>query len=180
MHAPTDLRLFAPEDLEWLVARHATLYRESDGFDDSFATLVREILEGFVAHHDPARERGWIAEAPDGRLGSIFCVAAEEPDTAKLRLFFLEPRARGQGLGRHMLDTCLGFAAARGYRRMTLGTHESHAAACRLYARTGFVLADSRPVVSFGRNLVEQHWRIDLPATGISPVRPLALRGGDG
>jgi len=41
-------------------------------------------------------------------------------------------------------------------------THESHLAACALYARTGWTLTDSKPVRSFGRDLVEQTWRIRL------------------
>jgi len=49
-----------------------------------------------------------------------------------------------------------------GYTDMQLWTHESHLAACALYARTGWTLTDSKPVRSFGRDLVEQTWRIRL------------------
>ncbi len=81
---------------------------------------------------------------------------------AKLRLFLLEPEARGRGLGQRLLDACLGFARAAGYRRLELWTHESHRAACALYARNGFRLVGSRPVRSFGQDLVEQTWEIPL------------------
>ena len=85
-----------------------------------------------------------------------------DDETAKLRLFLLEPEARGVGLGRRLLATCTGFARAAGYRRMTLWTHESHRAACRLYAADGFTCVESRPVRSFGHDLVEQVWTRDL------------------
>lgn len=52
------------------------------------------------------------------------------------------------------------FAQAQGYRGMTLWTHESHRAAGALYARTGWTLVSSKPVTSFGQDLVEQHWTI--------------------
>jgi GNAT superfamily N-acetyltransferase len=145
-------------DAGWLIQRHAERYAVDEGFDATFEPLVARILADFLEHHDPARERGWIARAGDWRLGSIFCVEGPDPDTAKLRLFYLEPEARGLGLGHLLLTACLDFARAAGYRRMTLWTHESHRAACALYARHGFACVRSEPVHSFGVDLVEQEW----------------------
>jgi GNAT superfamily N-acetyltransferase len=149
-------------DAGWLIEQHALLYARDEGFDGSFEALVAEILAAFLRDHDPATERGWIAEAGGRRLGSIFCVQSGEPGVAKLRLFLLLPEARGRGLGQRLLDECLGFAQAAGYRRLKLWTHESHRAACALYARNGFVRTASFPVHSFGRDLVEQSWEIGL------------------
>ncbi|MEO0938528.1 MAG: GNAT family N-acetyltransferase [Pseudomonadota bacterium] len=153
------IRSFDADDLDWLVERHGTLYAAEEGFDDSFGPLVRSILEDFVAGNDPARERGWIAEDGAQRFGSIFCVQGPE-DLAKLRLFLLVPEARGRGLGLRLLQTCLGFARQAGYAGLTLWTHESHRAACALYARSGFALERSEPVHAFGQNLVEQTWTL--------------------
>lgn len=155
------IRPFRPEDAAWLVERHGTLYARDAGFDATFAPLVAEILDDFVTGHDPRCEAGWIAEAGDVRLGSVFCVRLDET-TAKLRLFLLVPEARGQGLGQRLLETCMGYARERGYRSMQLSTHESHRAACALYARNGWRLVTSRPVHSFGCDLVEQSWEIAL------------------
>lgn len=155
------LRPFAPADAPWLVDRHQTLYARDEGFDDSFGPLVAGILDAFITGHDPLRECGWIAEENGARLGSIFCVDAGGC-TAKLRLFLLDPQARGKGLGKRLLRTCMGFARQAGYRDMVLWTHESHRAACALYAATGWQLTESVPVRSFGVDLVEQSWRIDL------------------
>jgi DNA-binding MarR family transcriptional regulator/GNAT superfamily N-acetyltransferase len=155
------LRDLAPGDAGWIVERHAALYARDEGYDATFEALVAEILAAFLRAHDPARERGWIAEGGAMRLGSIFCMR-EDDDTARLRLFFLERAARGQGLGRRMLDTCLAFATDAGYRRLTLWTHESHRAARALYAARGFTLTDSRPACSFGQTVVEETWSIPL------------------
>ncbi|WP_147106496.1 GNAT family N-acetyltransferase [Tateyamaria sp. syn59] len=151
------LRPFVAADTDWLVAQHGDLYAREAGFDDSFGPLVRSILEAFNAGHDPSCERGWIAEAGGMRLGSIFCVR-HDPVTAKLRLFLLVPEARGKGVGRMLLDRCMQFARDAGYEGMSLWTHESHAAACALYARTGWQMVASKPVHSFGQDLVEQTW----------------------
>lgn len=155
------IRPFSPDDTDWLVDHHATLYARDEGFDGTFGPLVAGILADFVAGHDPEREAGWIAEQAGKRVGSIFCVAGS-PGSAKLRLFLITPEARGQGLGHRLLDTCMSFARDAGYGRMELWTHESHRAACALYARYGWRLVDSHPVRSFGVDLIEQAWEIDL------------------
>jgi GNAT superfamily N-acetyltransferase len=103
-----------PGDAGWLIMRHAELYAADEGFDATFEPLVARILADFLEGHDPTCERGWIARAGDARLGSIFCVKGEAPGSAKLRLFLLEPEARGLGLGRRLLEACLGFRARRG------------------------------------------------------------------
>lgn len=163
------LRQFRPDDADWVTRNHAELYAREEGFDDTFGPLVAGILADFIATHHPARERGWIAEEHGQRLGCIFCVRPEAevapdvaPQVAKLRLFLVHPEARGKGLGHHLLTTCLGFARDTGATRMTLWTHESHRAACALYARHGFTCTRAKPVHSFGVDLVEQAWEIAL------------------
>jgi len=151
------LRPFQSDDVPWLVDAHATHYARNDGFDDTFGPLVNTILTDFVASHDPDVERGWIAEVAGERAGSIFCVRLNAT-TAKLRLFYLSPRLRGQGAGKVLLRTCCAFARDVGYDQMTLWTHESHRAAGHLYKTHGFDLVDARPVHSFGQDLIEQTW----------------------
>ncbi|MEL7164108.1 MAG: GNAT family N-acetyltransferase [Pseudomonadota bacterium] len=151
------LRPYSRTDRDWLVSQHAQLYAEAEGFDDTFGPLVHRILDAFDQNHDLACEAGWIAQQGMQRLGSIFCVRADAC-TAKLRLFLTLPQARGQGLGQRLLSTCMHYARDRDYAGMELWTHASHAAACALYARNGWVCAGSKPVRSFGVDLVEQRW----------------------
>lgn len=153
MSEAVTLRVYEPGDREWLVDLHGRHYAEAEGFDASFAPLVKRVLGDFETGHDPECERGWIAMRGAVRLGSIFCVRLDG-QTAQLRLFLLAPEARGIGLGRRMLETCTGFARASGYVRMRLWTHESHAAACALYRKTGWTCTASKPVHSFGVDLV--------------------------
>lgn len=175
---PVEIRDLAPGDAGWLIERHAVLYARDEGFDARFEALVAEILAGFIRNRDAERERAFIAWSGGRRLGSVFCVR-QSGEVAKLRLFLLEPEARGRGLGRHLLRLCLDWAAARGYRRMVLWTHESHEAACALYARAGFTLTESQATRSFGQEVVEQTWEIALPAPGdTSPDAMSAPRDG--
>jgi GNAT superfamily N-acetyltransferase len=152
-----EFRPFMPEDAGWLVDRHGALYARDEGFDARFPALVREIVDGFLTAHDPAREAGWILWQGDRRQGSVF-VVEEAPGVSKLRLVLLEPEARGQGLGQRLLDQAMGFARGAGYRTMRLWTHESHRAAGRLYARNGFRLVGQEARQSFGQPVVAQFW----------------------
>ncbi len=159
----TDIELipYSASDHAWLVEQHQTLYQQSEGFDDSFGPLVDGILSDFEQGADLTCEQGWIARRGAQRLGSIFCVKLDE-DTAKLRLFLTAAEARGTGLGKRLLAQCMSFAKAKGYKRMTLWTHESHLAACALYARAGWRCVSSKAVQSFGVSLIEQQWEIAL------------------
>lgn len=148
-------------DLGHLASRHGVLYAKECGFDQSFELLVTEILLDFWRGHDSDKERAWIAAHDDQILGSIFCVRIDDA-TAKLRLFHLEPDARGLGLGQRMLETCINFARDAGYLRLALWTHESHEAACALYRKNGFTMLSATPVHNFGQDLIEQAWQIDL------------------
>lgn len=147
-----------PGDAGWLIQQHAELYARDEGFDANFEPLVARILADFLETHDPGCERGWIARRGEQRLGSIFCVKGPEPGQAKLRLFLLRPEARGLGLGQRLLEACMEFAREARYRQMVLWTHESHRAACALYEKNGFTCTMSKPVHSFGVDLVEQEW----------------------
>lgn len=156
-----EIRRFKATDRDWLVAAHGIHYAQAEGFDDSFAVLVAEIIDGFIATHDPMHEAGFVAWQGAERIGCIFCVRLT-PQDAKLRLFLITDGARGKGLGRSLLNTCMTFARDQGYARMQLWTHESHRAAGALYAKTGWRLMWSKPVMSFGQPLIEQHWEIAL------------------
>ena len=89
-----EIRLFTPDDRDWVVAAHADIYAREAGFDESFGVLVGEIVDAFIAEYDPDCEQGWIAWDGDVRLGSIFCVRVDA-QTAKLRLFQLSAAAWG-------------------------------------------------------------------------------------
>lgn len=161
MQQEVTLRALRQGDVDWLTRAHGRLYARDEGFDASFETLVGQVLADFLRDMDPAWEAGFVAQRGGARLGSILC-AREDATTARLRLFLLLPEARGRGLGRWMLGRCTGFAREAGYSRMVLATHRSHAAACALYASTGWRLLDSRPVTSFGVELEEMRWEVDL------------------
>jgi GNAT superfamily N-acetyltransferase len=154
-------RDLVPGDAGWVAMRHGALYHRDEGFGIRFEALVLGLLAEFIETRGP-QERAWIAvDARGRRLGCVFCTRPS-PEEAKLRMFLVEPEARGTGLGPALLEAVVEHAKATGAARLVLWTHESHRAAGRLYARRGFQLIDQRPVVAWGQPTAEQNWVLDL------------------
>ncbi|MFI6071313.1 GNAT family N-acetyltransferase [Actinoplanes sp. NPDC051343] len=151
-----------PGDLGWVIQAHGELYAAEYGFDARFEALVAQIVAGYAAGHDPKRENAWIAEVDGQRAGCVFCVDAEEDDTAILRVLLVTPAARGLGLGGALVDTCLAFARRAGYRRMRLWTTDPLVAARHIYLSRGFELTGSAPHDGFGVPVVGQTYVADL------------------
>jgi DNA-binding MarR family transcriptional regulator/GNAT superfamily N-acetyltransferase len=151
-----------PGDLGWIIHRQAVLYAQEYGWTQDYEALAARILADFVQTFDPAREAAWIAEL-DGRVvGSIFLVRGDAPDVGRLRLLYVEPDVRGQGLGALLVRACVERARAVGCRRLELWTNSILVAARRIYQRAGFVLVDETAHHSFGHDLVGQTWALDL------------------
>jgi DNA-binding MarR family transcriptional regulator/GNAT superfamily N-acetyltransferase len=162
-HQPGEvtLRGLGPGDLGWVVQRHGALYWDEYRWDESFEALVARIVADYAAEKDPDRESAWIAEVDGARAGCIFCCKRDD-DTAQLRILLVEPWARGQGVGRRLVDECLGFARQAGYSKMVLWTNDVLVSARRIYETVGFKLAEEEHHHSFGHDLVGQYWELVL------------------
>ena len=158
---PYLLRPPQPGDMGWVVHRQAVLYAQEYGFDEDFEALIAEIVAKFIQDLKPRQERCWLAEIDGIVVGSVFLVRKSD-ELAQLRLLYVEPTARGLGIGQRLVEECIRFAKHARYRRMTLWTNDILAAARRIYQRAGFKLLEEEPHHSFGRDLVGQNWELVL------------------
>jgi len=159
---PYILRPHRPGDFGWVISRHAALYAEEYGWDETFEGMVAEVAAQFIRSFDARRERCWIAEREGAIVGSVFLVKGSEDGTAKLRMLYVEPAARGLGIGARLVEECRLFARTAGYRRIELWTNSILTSARRIYEAAGYRLVKSEPHTSFGHDLVGETWQLDL------------------
>lgn len=155
------LRAPRPGDIGWIIHRQEVLYHREYGWNEDFEALIAGILSRFMTEFDPAMEKCWIAERGGEIAGSVF-VVKKTKTVAQLRLLYVEPDARGLGIGRRLVNECVTFARRKGYRRITLWTNDVLVSARRIYEAAGFRLVNEEKHCSFGRNLVGQNWELKL------------------
>jgi DNA-binding MarR family transcriptional regulator/N-acetylglutamate synthase-like GNAT family acetyltransferase len=158
---PYVLRSHRPGDMGWIIHRHGALYAQEYGWDETFEALVAEIAAKFIRNLDPKCERCWIAEREGEIVGSVFLVQKSKT-VGQLRLMYVEPKARGLGIGSRLVEECLQFARQVGYRKVVLWTNSVLLAARHIYEKAGFRLIHSEPHRSFGRDLVGETWELTI------------------
>lgn len=100
--------------------------------------------EGGVFALDPDAFEGpgvvLLGARVDGRLLGVGALQELDPDHAELKSMHTAAEARGQGIGRALVDHALGVARERGYRAVSLetGNFEEFAPARALYRSCGF------------------------------------------
>ncbi|WP_020648134.1 GNAT family N-acetyltransferase [Solimonas variicoloris] len=84
--------------------------------------------------------RVWVVDAPPhGLVGALILLMRRNSTTARLYSVVVDPRARGLGLGRRLVQAAERGARAAGCDAVSLEVREDNAAARALYARLGYV-----------------------------------------
>jgi GNAT superfamily N-acetyltransferase len=127
----------------------------------AWAALRQALLAGLEA--EGAVER-IVAEQDGALVGSVLLyspttnaygnAAAAPADWPELRLLAVTPAARGQGVGRALVEECMRRARRAGAIALGLHTSESLLAAIRMYERMGFVRAPEGDFQPSGAELV--------------------------
>ena len=155
------LREHRAGDMGWIVSRQGALYTEEYGWTMEYEALAADIVAQFLKNFDPVRERCWIAERDDAPVGAVMIVK-QSKTMAKLRLLHVERTARGLGIGTRLVDECIRFSRAAGYRTITLWTQSNLLAARHIYKAAGFTCVAKTPHHSFGKDLIGETWELTL------------------
>jgi GNAT superfamily N-acetyltransferase len=146
-------------ELGWLIHRQAVLYNQQFGWNIEFEALIAGLYGAYEATPDIPPRGLWIAEREGSVLGSVFVVPTEGlAGSAQLRMLYVEPEARGGGIGRMLVEQAVEFAKSSGYERMRLWTQSVLVSARRIYGGAGFTCIETKPHHSFGKDLVGEIW----------------------
>ncbi|MEO9132144.1 MAG: helix-turn-helix domain-containing GNAT family N-acetyltransferase, partial [Sphingomonas sp.] len=127
------VRTFTTGDMGMITARQAITYRESHGWGPLMEVLLGDVTSRFLRDYREGRDQCWVAESGGVMAGSVFVVDAGD-GVAQLRLLYVEPWARGMGIGGDLVGRCVTFAREAGYGTLRLWTHTVLDSARRLYA----------------------------------------------
>jgi DNA-binding MarR family transcriptional regulator/GNAT superfamily N-acetyltransferase len=148
-------------ELGWLIHRQGLIYNQQFGWNIEFEALIAGIYSEFQRAPDEPAKNLWVAEQ-DGRIaGSIFVMPSDGlPGSAQLRMLYVEPSARGQGIGAALVSQCVAFARDHGYKCLRLWTHANQLSARKLYAAAGFAIVETMPEHNFGKELLGEIWEL--------------------
>jgi DNA-binding MarR family transcriptional regulator/GNAT superfamily N-acetyltransferase len=148
-------------DLGWLIHRQGILYNRQFGWNIGFESLIAGIYNEFQDAASTPPKDLWIAEQNGGIVGSIFVMPSDGlPGSAQLRMLYVEPSARGQGVGTALTAQAVSFARDSGYKRMRLWTHTIQESARKVYAAAGFRIVETVEEDNFGMKVTGEIWEM--------------------
>jgi N-acetylglutamate synthase-like GNAT family acetyltransferase len=147
-------------DIGSITSLHGILYAKEHGYDYTFESYVAEPLAQFTKRANP-RERIWIVEQNEQVLGSIALCEVSKSE-AQLRWFLLSPELRGQGVGKHLIQSLIDFATSQGYESIFLWTVKGLEAARNIYISHGFILTEEIEHLIWGGMHSEQKYTLEL------------------
>lgn len=160
--SPTIRHDLRPGDLGRVTELHGVLYAQEPGFDHTFEAYVAETVAEYGKLARPGLDRLWLVELDGRQVGSIAIVGRED-GAAQLRWFLVHPDARGHGLGGRLIQECLAFCRAAGYRSVYLWTVAGLEAAAHLYLAAGFRKTETKPPIAlWGATLTEERYDLTL------------------
>src|SRR3569833_2157576 len=159
--APVVIRSHRIGEIGWMVHRQGLLYNQQFGWNGDFEALLAGIYRDYHDAPDAPPKDLWVAEQNGAVVGSIFVMPSEGLEgSAQLRMLYVEPSARGQGVGAALVAQAVNFARANGYERMRLWTHTIQQSARRIYAAAGFTIVETIPEDNFGMKMTGEIWEM--------------------
>jgi putative acetyltransferase len=117
-------------------------YERSIGVDLCFQDFEDE-LEKLPGEYVAAAKGAFlVADDGDGLVGCV-ALRACSAESCEMKRLYVDPSARGSGLGRQLVESLLDRARSLGYEKMLLDTLPSMQTAQALYRDIGFV--ETRP-----------------------------------
>ena len=115
---------------------------------------IESSAEAYVQTIAPLEKEGKVR-------GSVAIVECSQT-VAQLRWLILHPDVRGLGLGKRLVEECIGFCREKGYSSLFLWTVGHLDAATHIYQSEGFELEEEKSHTIWGVDLTEQKYVLKL------------------
>jgi GNAT superfamily N-acetyltransferase len=158
---------YRPGCLGRMIALQTEVYHPIFGAGRAFEVSRANDMAKFFGDYDAKRD-GLFLAVLDGEIVGSIVIDGREAGGPELRWFALEPKARGYGIGKKLLQTALESCQSKGYERVHLITSPRLETAIHLYKKAGFQQtrefvdeATSTPLLAFElhfpKTLVVEH-----------------------
>lgn len=107
---------------------------------------------------DPGEARTWVAERDGAIVGFAGTTIIKEPDGLRpaLETIYVLAEARGQGIGRRLIEAAMADLTERGFRSVTLWVLTANVRARRFYERHGWRPDGEKNLLDFDGTPVEE------------------------
>lgn len=163
------IREYQSKDRKWIKETNLRFYQEVHGFDASFADAINASLDLLDRQQPLTTSKYLVAEAKKQPIGHVF-LSAERPQIGRIRLFYLEPEFRGQGMGLRLLRRVITAANEVKFQKVYVSTFDQHPEACRLYEKFGFEARATTMTKAFGKAMKQIDFELSLGPTIQPPV----------
>jgi putative acetyltransferase len=145
------------DDVRELLGRHLAYAHETTAPEDVHALDLDALLDPSVT---------FFSFRVGGRLLGVGALKRLDGEHAEIKSMHTAEAARGQGIGRAMLDHLVGFAREAGYRRVSIetGAGPACAPARRLYASASFEPCE--PFADYGPRPTAAYMTLSLDGSG--------------
>jgi GNAT superfamily N-acetyltransferase len=123
-------------DLGRIITLHGEAYEPLGGYGLRFEAFVGRTIAEFILDND-AHGRIWLAERDDRLIGCA-AIALRKGNRGQLRWVVVDPLARGDGLGKQLLESSLEYCRAEGCVSVFLETTDGLPESQTMYEKLGF------------------------------------------
>ncbi|WP_051507324.1 GNAT family N-acetyltransferase [Saccharibacillus sacchari] len=153
------LREAEPSDAERLTKTYETLFEQTFGHADEFHEVITDTNQKLFDPASTTRARCWIAEMNGESAGSIVVEPLDEK-RMHIKLFMVESKRRGLGIGGSLLGEAIRFARQNGCQKLILWAVRDQIRLQRLLTRHGFRMRDRPSISYYGMKFDVECWEV--------------------
>ncbi len=132
---------FLPGDIGKLIEIQSRYYFEEFGYGLEFEAYISKLFSDYIYRKND-REGLWKLTLHNEMIGSV-ALFMEDDETARMRLLFVHPGLRENGMGTTLVDLAIDFARKKGYSAIVLMTEDILEEAGKIYVKKGFEMIES-------------------------------------